>query len=203
MDYFKTKVIEIFGLPKTGKTTAVNALKKHLKNKGYQVEVVKERASFSPIKDKLHPSFNYWTAISFMKEYIEANDKNIDFLIADRGIFDSYVWINFLSQKIKEPQYLELFMRIANQDVILNNYLLTFYFKSTIDKSLNREKERQIKYKEGRIMNQKILNEYLESYIEIKNKLTSISSITEIDTTTLSIPIVLETISNKIEEVIK
>jgi thymidylate kinase len=200
MNYFKTKIIELFGLPKTGKTTTANALCKYLRTKGYKVEIVKERASLSPLKNKLHPSFNYWTTISFIKEFIEANDKSVDYLIADRGIFDSYVWINLLSKKENEPKFFAEFEKLAKQDIVLSNYFLTFYFYTTVEKSLEREIERHINYSAGRIMNKVTLNEYLDSYKEVQNTLQKITTIVEIETTSLTIPGVLDFISKRIED---
>jgi thymidylate kinase len=200
MEYFNTKIIELFGLPKTGKTTTANALLKFLKGKGYKVAIVKERASLSPIKDKLHPSFNFWTSVSFMKEYLEANDSKVDYLIADRGIFDSYVWINLLSKKIHDDKFISSFEKLANQEIIFDNYLLSFYFHATIDKCLEREGERQIKFSPGRIMNNLTLQEYENSYSEVKSKLEKIAPIIETNSTIDSIPKVLEFVSKHILE---
>lgn len=198
MEFFNTKIIELFGLPKTGKTTTVNALKKYLQSKGNKVEIVKERASLCPIKDKLHPSFNYWTALSFMKEYVEANENKVDILIADRGIFDAYVWINLLSKRINDKNYLHQFEKLISQDIILKNYETTFYYKASFETILNREQSRQIHKSQGRIMNNEILNLYTLSYSEVKEKLSSIAKIIEIDSTINDIPTVLAEISSHI-----
>lgn len=199
MAFFKTQIIELFGLPKTGKTTTVNALKKYMLSQNKSVEIVRERASICPIKDKLHPSFNYWTAISFMKEYVEANEKKIDYLIADRGIFDAYIWVDLLSKRLNNLDFGIDFEKLVSQNLILENYLMTFYFKAEFNVIMNREKERQIQKSQGRIMNSEILDLYSKSYTSIKPKLLGISKIIEIDSTINDIPKVLEEIAKHID----
>jgi thymidylate kinase len=200
MDIFKTKIIELLGLPKNGKTTTSIALSEYLKSKGFKVEIAKERASICPIKDKLHPSFNFWTANSFIKEYIEANDNGIEFLIADRGIFDSYVWVNLLSKKINERNFIYSFENILKQDYIFSNYFMTFYFHCEVEECLKRAKVQEIKFSPGRIMNFHLLNEYLLSFNEIKASLKIIAPIIEIDTSNTPITNVLEFVSKSIEQ---
>jgi thymidylate kinase len=191
MKLFRTKIIELFGLPKTGKTTSVLALKKQLMAQGKKVEIVKERASLCPIKDKLHPFFNYWTTVSFMKEYIEADDKSVDIVIADRGVLDSYIWINLLSKRLGKDEYIASFENFVTQNVILENYLLSLCFSASTKTILQREKDRQIIKSSGRVMNEEILNCYSETYAGLKNALTKISSITEIDSNVTGIEEVL------------
>ncbi len=199
---FKTKIIEIFGLPKTGKSTIINAVKKHLKNSGYKVDVIKERASICPIKDKLDPNFNYWTSVSLMKEYIEANDRDLDFIIADRGIFDALVWVNYLSEKQGGNNSVNEFFTLINQEFILKNYLFTFYFYAEIDTILDREFERQVERKFGVIMNPDSLKDYRKSYYEVKSKLEKWSTIFELDTSELAIKETISIVSKELNRVI-
>ncbi len=191
---FKTKIIELFGLPRTGKTTTVVALKKHLKNAGFKVDIIRERASVCPLNDKLHPSFNFWTSISLIKEYIEANDKGFDFVLADRGIFDAFVWINFLSEK----KLLSDFEKLIDQNFILSNYLTTFYFTADIDVILDREFERQISRKYGKVMNPQTLNLYKNSYNDLKPELTKIGNIYEIDSSKITIKETISIVSDEL-----
>lgn len=183
---FQTKIIELFGLPRTGKTTGIKAVKEYLKGKGYSVRVISERASVCPIDDKLHPFFNYWTSISLMKEYVEANDKKIDFILADRGIFDAYVWVNLLN-KGGEKSIESDFLNLVSQNFIISNYYETFYFNSDLDTIMKREYERQVNRHTGRIMNTKTLDGYSKSFSNIESNLKKWCSIKKIDTSNLTI----------------
>ena len=155
--------------------------------KVYKVVVIRERASVCPIKDKLHPFFNYWTAISLMKEYIEANDEGVDFILADRGIFDSYVWVNLLKKK-DDNKIASEFLKLVNQKFIISNYYKTFYFYSDMSIIMKREYDRQVNKHSGRIMNSSTLNGYSNSFGEVENILLSWCSIKKIDTSNLTIP---------------
>jgi deoxyadenosine/deoxycytidine kinase len=200
MTFFKTKIIELFGLPKTGKTTIANSLKVQLQSQGKNVEIVKERASICPIKDKLHPSFNFWTAISFMKEYIEANEKGVEYLIADRGIFDAYVWVNLLSNRINEKSFINEFETLINQKIFLDNYLISFYFKASFETILTREKPYENNNSKGRIMNTGIFELYDLNFNNIFDKLVGHSPIIEIDSTFKSETLILSKIFAHIDE---
>jgi len=87
-------VIEFAGLPKAGKTTAVNQLYSFLKRCGFGVKVVVERASVCPIRDKRHATFNIWTAATTLAQLLEYTQDpprpdDPDIVVLDRGLFDS------------------------------------------------------------------------------------------------------------------
>lgn len=204
--FFKTKIIEVFGLPRTGKTTSVNALKKQLINDNLKAEIIKERASVSPIKDKLHPLFNYWTALSFMKAYIEAIDNDVDFLIADRGLLDSLVWVDYLAKGNGKKSLLHPFEKLIDQNFIFSNYAVSFFLDAKTDDILDREynsnEDNHKKRGEGKIINEVVLDGYRKSYYnnrnEIKRELIKGSEIIEINSSELTLEEVSNTIIDKV-----
>jgi predicted ATPase len=87
-------VIEFAGAPKAGKTTTLSTLQAFLKRCGFKVEVVIERASVCPIRDKKHANFNIWTACTTLAQILEKtqhqHERNPhpdspEVLILDRG----------------------------------------------------------------------------------------------------------------------
>lgn len=200
---FKTRIIELFGLPKTGKTTTAIAVNKHLQQLGYKIDIIKERASVCPLSDKLHPGFNYWTSISLFKAYLEANDKGFDFVIADRGIFDAFVWVNYLATVINEQTVKQEFLHLVQQNFILSNYFMSFYFTANTDIILNREFQRQVERKYGKIMNPETLNQYKKSYQSSHNHLWEWCDIKEIDSTDLTINDTIKLVSKEIQNKIE
>ncbi len=87
-------VVEFAGVPKAGKTTTIAQIQAFLKRCGFKVEVVIERASICPIKDKKHVNFNIWTACTTLAQILEKTQTpprpdDPQILILDRGIFDS------------------------------------------------------------------------------------------------------------------
>lgn len=184
---FNAKIIELFGLPRTGKTTTAKFIQQHLEMKGFKVHIVKERASVSPIKDKLHPIFNYWTMSAFILEYIEANEAGYDFVIADRGVFDSLIWVKLLSSLIKEKRYEEEFLKLIDQPFILENIIASFYFEASEEVIFKREFQRKKQKNFGRIMNPKMIRSYQETYKALQIKLSALNPIIEINTSCLTI----------------
>lgn len=96
-------VVEFAGVPKAGKTTTLNHVQAFLRRCGFRVEVVVERASVCPIRDKKHANFNVWTACTTLAQILEKTQTppkadDPDILILDRGIFDSIWWFGLMER---------------------------------------------------------------------------------------------------------
>jgi hypothetical protein len=114
-------VIEFAGVPKAGKTTTLNHIQAFLRRCGFRVEVVVERASVCPIRDKKHSNFNVWTACTTLaqvldKTQIPPRPDDPDILILDRGIFDSIWWLVLMERLVRirrdERELIERFLLI-------------------------------------------------------------------------------------------
>lgn len=119
----KPIVIEFAGVPKAGKTTTLGQLNAFLKRCGFKVEVVIERASICPIKDKKHVNFNIWTACTTLAQILEKTQNpprpdDPQILILDRGIFDSICWLRMMErlQRLRsdEIKIIEKFLQITD-----------------------------------------------------------------------------------------
>jgi predicted NUDIX family phosphoesterase len=94
-------VIEFAGVPKAGKTTTLNHVQAFLRRCGFRVNVVVERASVCPIKDKKDSNFNIWTACTTLVQVLDKTQTppsvdDPEILILDRGIFDSIWWFTLM-----------------------------------------------------------------------------------------------------------
>src|ERR1035438_5336908 len=103
-DARKPIVFEFAGVPKAGKTTILNALAGFLKRCKFRVEIVVERASVCPIKDKADANFNVWTACTTLAQILEKTQdpprpEDPHILILDRGLFDSLCWLNLMERR--------------------------------------------------------------------------------------------------------
>ncbi len=99
----KPIVIEFAGLPKAGKTTTINHVQSFLRRCGFRVEIVVERASVCPIRDKKHSNFNVWTACTTLSQVLEKTQTppgsgDPDIIILDRGIFDALLWFTMMER---------------------------------------------------------------------------------------------------------
>src|SRR5438067_12417683 len=82
-------VIEFAGLPKAGKTSTISQVHAFFRRCGFRTEIVVERASVCPIKDKKHFNFNVWTACTTLTQLLEKTQApprpdDPDILILDR-----------------------------------------------------------------------------------------------------------------------
>ena len=99
----KPLVIEFAGVPKAGKTTTLTQVQAFLKRCGFRTDVMVERASVCPIRDKKHANFNIWTLCTTLAQILEktqnpprSDDPQILFL--DRGLFDSICWLTMMEK---------------------------------------------------------------------------------------------------------
>jgi predicted NUDIX family phosphoesterase len=96
-------VVEFAGVPKAGKTSTLNHIYAFLRRCGFRCEVVVERASVCPIRDKRHFNFNIWTACTTLSQLLDKSqnpprDDDPDILFLDRGIFDTVCWLALLER---------------------------------------------------------------------------------------------------------
>src|ERR1700730_16811150 len=95
--------VEFAGVPKAGKTSTLNQIYAFLRRCGFKCEIVVERASVCPIRDKRHFNFNIWTASTTLCQLLDKTqnlprDDDPDILFLDRGIFDAVCWLAILER---------------------------------------------------------------------------------------------------------
>ena len=163
----KPIVIEFCGTPKAGKTTSLSSLNIFLKRNGFKTRIISETATICPISNKLDPVFNIWNLFDILKNTINnciENDRKIDVLILDRGIFDSLIWFEFFKNRnlMNQKEY-DLFKKLITYGRF-NKFLdLVISFKITPEDSIYREFKNMLTKTPGRIMNKKALKSYNES----------------------------------------
>ena len=99
----KPIIIEFAGVPKSGKTSTIGQIYNFFKRCGFRVQVVVERASVCPIRDKKHFTFNVWTASTTLAQILQNTQEpprsdDPDILILDRGLFDSVCWLTMMDR---------------------------------------------------------------------------------------------------------
>jgi predicted NUDIX family phosphoesterase/thymidylate kinase len=155
-------IVEFSGLPKSGKTTVINCLSLFLRRNKIPAAVLTERASTCPVKNKLHPDFNIWTANMTLSQLITFKQTNAYFVILiDRGIFDSLIWMNLLNDlgklKLEELEVIEKYFLLDRFRKAID---LVIYMECEINKSLEREFKDLLTDKAGTIMNTTFLENF-------------------------------------------
>lgn len=183
-------VLEFAGVPKAGKTSTISQLQTFLKRCGFKVQVVVERASICPIRDKRHFTFNVWTACTTLAQILEntqdpprADDPQI--LILDRGLFDSICWLTMMDHLsricTRERQEIEEFLLLDEWRKRITGVIV---MTASPEDSMKREQGFLPAEASGSIMNLEVLRQTRETTKDCIMRLKDKFDIVEIDTST-------------------
>lgn len=165
----KPLVIEFSGVPKAGKTSTLNQVHGFLKRCGFRTEVVVERASVCPIRDKKHANFNIWTLCTTLAQILEktqepprSDDPQILFL--DRGLFDSICWLTMMERisriRCEDREIIQRFLSVGDWRKRIS---AVFVMLASPSDAMEREQgELPVMGSGGSIMNHEILNQIKE-----------------------------------------
>lgn len=89
------KVIEFVGMPRAGKSTQINLLRKALTSKGKRVKVITDRFRASQMKTPPTEVIAYKLVFfsKVLEDYFRSKG-HYDYLLIDRGFVDSTVWFD-------------------------------------------------------------------------------------------------------------
>ena len=157
-------VIEFCGSPRSGKTQSINSLSVFLRRNNFRVHTIVEQASINPIPNKFDPSFNVWNGCNSLCKLLEAMASRVtenDFILLDRGIFDTVCWFYFQMQRNTMPaaEY-DAFTKFFFNEKWLSLVTLVYVFTAKPDTSLDREYANLLTRKAGSVMRGEILREY-------------------------------------------
>ena len=160
----KPIVVEFAGCPKAGKTSTIGQVTAFFKRTGFKVEVVIERASVCPIRDKKHSNFNVWTGCTTLANLLEKTQEpprpdDPQILILDRGIFDSICWLQMMERMVRikpeDRERIESFLLIDDWRKRLSGVVLML---AKPEDSMDRERgDLPVPNASGSIMNLEIL----------------------------------------------
>ena len=192
---FKTRgrkpiVLEFAGVPKAGKTTTLSQVQTFLKRCGFRVEVVVERASICPIRDKKHFNFNVWTASTTLSQILEKTQSpprpdDPDILILDRGLFDSITWLTLMERLSRVRGVdLEILDRFLRVDDWRKRITAVIVMTASPEDSLAREQGYLpvVESQFGSIMNPEVLKQMLKTTQAMTKKLSRDFRIHTVDT---------------------
>lgn len=182
-------VIEFAGLPKAGKSSTLSNVQMFMKRCGFKTEVVVERASVCPIKDKKHAHFNAWTSCTTLAQILEktqdpprSDDAQILFL--DRGIFDAICWFRVMERlrrvKPEDRDKIEQFLRLDDwREKVTGVVLMT----ANPEDAMQREQGLlKVVGAPGSIMNSSVLHQLRAIYDRAAEELKDDFEIIRIDT---------------------
>lgn len=185
----KPVVIEFAGTPKAGKTTTLSTVQAFLKRCGFKVEVVVERASICPIRDKKHANFNIWTACTTLAQILEKTQTppradDPDILILDRGIFDAVAWLGMMERlariRREEREVAERFLLLPDWRKRISGVVVMT--ASAADAMKREQGLLPVEGAGGSIMNEAVLRQFRANTLEACKRLDSQFRIFQVDT---------------------
>lgn len=213
----KPVVIEFAGTPKAGKTTTLGSLHAFLKRCGFKVEVVVERASICPIRDKKHANFNIWTACTTLAQVLEKTQDpprpdDPDVLILDRGLFDSLSWLAMMERmariKKDEKDAAEKFLLLPDWRKRISGVIVML--ASPSDAMEREQGDLPVESSMGSIMNPPVLEKFRDNTLDACKRLKNQFRIFQVNTSEKNCgkkqtaekvaDIVLDLISEQLEE---
>jgi predicted NUDIX family phosphoesterase len=181
-------VLEFAGTPKSGKSTAVEAMRHFFSRNQFRVHVLSERAAVCPIPMKGHLFFNTWCACSMIAELLANVDLDTDIIIVDRGILDALVWLQLQDERgeltSEETKIIESFLLLERWRSLVD---LSVVMYVSAEKAMEREVGQRITRKPGSIMNEDVLRAITNSVRGATNRYSSqFKSVISLDTSCTS-----------------
>ena len=172
----KTYVIEFTGTPRTGKTTLMNNLYDFFKKGGFTTSTLEEFTTSKRYKKDIYPRLKneYKSVINaeipkYVLEDLNTEvSKNYDIILVDRSLFDRMIWMDRLYNKngvTKEEydNYINKYTPLIKNKI---NIVLGLYTDSLT--SLKRDYSANISLEKRTFLNEKNINEYNNSLVNMK-----------------------------------
>ena len=176
--------VELAGTPKAGKSTALQVLHRFLKDCGYQVHEMRERAAECPIAMKGHFFFNTWTTTTMLAAMIESLESDADVVLLDRGVFDAIVWLEAQSLEHQvspeERQVFRDFVLLGRWRTLTD---LTFVLTVDPETALVRENKDLLTPRTGSIMGSQFLERYNRVLRDVQDSVRHQFTFVDVDTT--------------------
>lgn len=172
----KTYVIEFTGTPRTGKTTLMNNLYDFFKKGGFTTSTLEEFTTSKRYKKDIYPRLKneYKSVINteipkyVLEDLNNEVSKNYDIILVDRSLFDRMIWMDRLYNKngvTKEEydNYINEYTPLIKNKI---NIVLGLYTDSLT--SLKRDYYANISLEKRTFLNEKNINEYNNSLMNMK-----------------------------------
>lgn len=178
--------VELAGTPKAGKTSTLQVVHRFLKDCGYQVHEMRERAADCPIAMKGHFYFNTWTTTTMLASMIESLETEADVVLLDRGVFDALVWLEaqHVAQQVSQHER-DVFRAFVLLDRWRTLTDLTFVLRVDPPKAVERENAGLIVPRTGTIMGEGPLERYNGVLDDVRRSMGQQFSFVDVDTTAL------------------
>lgn len=168
--------IEFFGMPSAGKSSAIHRLYKFLSLLGLRVKKYQEAGELIRVPHNT-PVFNIRVGLRVLDEMLELETgANYDVVIFERGIFDTYCWVNFWTKKkMLSKKECEYFQNFFTSRFWLKIIDVPFFFSCDYKTGIRRNAKNNILPVSGETINYGTMSELELNYKECLKKLIRIA----------------------------
>ncbi len=154
------KTIEFMGMPRAGKTTALEYVESYLKHEEVNVRTIYEGARISPLDKSNRFEYHSWSFHNTINRVLESKINNYQVILIDRGILDHIAFLGAI--KNIEKINFNVLKEYYKQFLPLEDSII--YFEISPEKTI--ERERKHKKFLGRVFNENFLRDLNEAYKE-------------------------------------
>lgn len=186
-------IIELSGLPRTGKTTTFEQLYDFFKKGGFNIIKIKEPAylikqslNLEELKNLSDVEFNDKTLEISRNSLIEAKQIGADIIIMDRGIIDNFFWYQlYFDKNLIDKDNYDKYMKKLYEDIKLLDKL--FVLTASTNKIITRDYNSSIYLEKRNKKNKENIEQLARAYNHLSTKLIEhYNDLIIVDTTYMS-----------------
>lgn len=173
-------IIELSGLPRLGKTEFADAFL-DLVNRSYcKGVIISGDNELCPTNDKWSLDYTLWEISTLVKRFFESKFYCQEVIIADRGFFDSLVWLKMkLAQGKCDKEIYERVYQYVLSNPWWGHQLQVLVFTGSIDVVIDRANERRLFTGDSLVANSSILPTLKDTYRLMEEEINALSYKTE------------------------
>jgi thymidylate kinase len=165
-------MIELAGMPRSGKDTVIGLLSSRLRNAGYRMEVVEESARLCPFDKHDHFAFTRWGLHRIMNRILEwqhaPRPVETHIALLNRGLFDASAFFELLAYQGAMPKRdLQIISDYIRAGSVAQSIGRIFLLMIPPELAMFRDKKAGRVRVTGRVMNRKTLSELRRCYYNL------------------------------------
>ena len=160
-------VIELAGITRAGKTEFTDALFDLFRKSGVKTTAYLQGEYSCPITDRWSVDFSVWGITNFIRQFYEFKYSGEEFIIADRGLFDTMLWLRLkLESGICDEETYNLLRNLAMDNLWWKHQAVVIAFNADIEIVLGRARERRLYGTESLVTNEDVLPKLQNALVE-------------------------------------
>jgi hypothetical protein len=168
-------VIELAGITRAGKTEFTDALFDLFRKSGVKTTAYVQGEYSCPITDRWSVDFSVWGITNFIRQFYEFKYSGEEFIIADRGLFDTMLWLRLkLERGISDEETYNLLRNLAMDSLWWKHQAVVIAFNADVEIVLDRARERRLYGTDSLVTNEEVLPKLQKTLVEEVEKMNQV-----------------------------